>query len=68
MKKHAIHTTKGGDQFLQTHITEATPWYNEAYRPPAKPHPSERASDIVTMFAALAGVGGLLLIGYIILK
>ena len=56
MKPNRIHTTAGGDRFLQTHITKSTRWSREAYRR------EERVSRFLTVSAAAAGILGFLAI------
>jgi len=55
MKKH---TTEHGDQFLQTHINNNSPWYQEAYREdPARLDAYDRAANaFLTWSGVIAGV------------
>lgn len=53
--KNRIHTTKGGDKFLRTHILDATPWSDESYQP-AHPLPGERVSIAFGIFTGVLAV------------
>jgi hypothetical protein len=65
MKKHTIHTTKGGDKFLRTHIVNSTPWARDAYRPPAQPLPSDKASaSIIALIVSGCILGVLALVAH----
>jgi len=64
MKNHKTHTTKGGDRFLQNHLTESTPWSRSAYRPPANPLEADRIERILTIIGLIAGLTGIIAAGW----
>jgi hypothetical protein len=49
------HTTRDSFPRVRNHILDSTPWVREVYRIPA-----HKAGKIVTMFATLAGVLGVM--------